>query len=68
MPINQRRTKYLWVFLAFGALSAFLMDEVSSEPIAPAELLSDVIGGIVLWSIFWWLWAREKSQAKQGGK
>jgi hypothetical protein len=65
MSIDKRRKKYLGVFLVFGALSGFLMDYVGSAAIAPVEMLSDVIGGVVLWLIFWWLWAREKPQAKQ---
>jgi hypothetical protein len=65
MAIDQRRKKYLWVFLVFGALSGFLMDYVSTESVDPGIMLSDVIGGVVLWLIFWWLWAREKSKAKQ---
>jgi hypothetical protein len=68
MSIDKRRKNYLRVFLVFGALSGFLMDDVGSEAIAPVEMLSDVIGGVVLWLIFWWLWAREKPQAKQTWK
>ena len=44
------------------------MDDVSPEPTAPVTLPSDVIGGVLFWLIVWWLWAREKSRAKQTWK
>ncbi len=64
MAIDQRRKKYLWVFIVFGACSGFLMDYVSSEPAQPGQMLGDVVGGVLLWLIFWWLWARVKAKAK----
>ena len=64
MSIDKGRKKYVWVFIVFGALSGFLMDYVASEPTPPVQMVGDVFGGVVLWLIFWWLWAREKAQAK----
>ena len=58
MVIDPRRyAKHRWKFLLFGAVSGLLMGVYSSSPTAPGNWLGDLVGGILLWYVFWWLWA-----------
>ncbi len=65
MAILEKYKKHRWKFLLFGAISGVLMGVYAPNANgAGVAVLSDLLGGLLLWYILWWLWARSKSRAQ----
>ncbi len=52
-----RYTKHRWKFLVFGAISGVLMGVYAPGPSSPGSWFGDLVGGLILWYVLWWLWA-----------
>jgi hypothetical protein len=66
MEISDQYKRHRWKFIVFGAISGALMSYFSpmqASTSSAAEFVGDVVGGILLWYILWWLWAKTKARA-----
>ena len=52
-----RYAKHRWKFLVFGAISGVLMGVYAPGPSNPGSWFGDLVGGLILWYVLWWLWA-----------
>lgn len=66
--MKDRYTKHRWKFLVFGAVSGLLMGIYSPSPTEPGNLFFDALGGLLLWYVFWWLWAGSRRRADRRGE
>ena len=61
--MKDRYTKHRWKFLLFGAITGVLMGIYAPTTNEPANLFFDLLGGLIIWYVLWWLWARSRRRA-----
>jgi hypothetical protein len=58
--MKDRYTKHRWKFLLFGAVTGALMGIYAPTTTEPGNLFFDLLGGLILWYVLWWLWAKSR--------